>query len=349
MLLLFQQGIPDVFFSALEQRGVRIVRFASSATESHRTFTENRSADAIFFRANYALGKTELDLLPNLHLAALVSTGSDNVDVIELQRRGIQFSSGEGANAQAVFDYVIQVLCFADFDFTRDSLGIVGVGNVGSRLVKFFRSVNTRVAHYDPFLSDPGSLVAVLQCDVVTFHVPLTDGNLHPTAAMLDADYFSTVQKKLGIIQSCRGGIWNSDFYRRLADHPHIDLIAQDVYPVEPPDKFDCARAKISTPHIAGYSTRGRLGGILRGIDCIFPKFSREATWPESRSWFLSDEAARFATAPEKFNALRDGYFYRKEFHEYDAAERGEFRRRFPHLNDRFCNALWDFSGTPAA
>lgn len=381
MLLLFQHGIPDVFFSDLERRGARIIRFAASASESHTIFAENKNADAIFFRANYTLGKAELDLLPNLRLAALVSTGADNVAIAEIEKRGIQFSSGEGANARAVFDYVIQALCFDNFDFTRDSLGIVGVGNIGSRLLKFFRAIDASVAFYDPLLADPGSLDSVLQCDVVTFHVPLVHGSTeavantmfslpqplthggvgsaagrkpslpttlssgspHPTAAMLDVDYFSSIRKKLRVIQSCRGGIWNLDFYRRLGDHPHLELIAQDVYPVEPPDKTDCARAKISTPHIAGYSTRGRLGGILRGIDRLFPNFSRETTWPESRAWFLDIEAARFAAAPEKFNALRDGYFYRKEFHEYNTTERGEFRQRFPRLSEHFCEALWAF------
>lgn len=360
MLVLFQEGIPDIFFHELARRGFQIARIPTHKAEALEACRKLPGAEAIFFRANFALGLSLLDALPNLKLAALVSTGADNVDTAALAERGIRLVTGEGANAQAVFDYVIHALCAGNFDFDKDSLGVVGAGRIGLRLLQFCKSLGVRTAYYDPLLADPGSLEETLQCDVVTFHVPLTHGGVeagadrtsslrrplsvsgqHPTAGMLNAAYFAPVKKKLRIIQSCRGGIWDTGFYRSLKSHAYLEILAQDVYPDEPPQAADLSLARFSTPHIAGYSTQGRLGGVVKGIQALVPGFAAAEFMPQGRAWFLADEAERFAAAPAAFMQLRDSYFWRKEFQEYDAAERAEFARRFPRLSAELLNLLF--------
>ncbi|AFM14652.1 NAD(P)-dependent oxidoreductase [Turneriella parva] len=343
MLILFQDGIPDIFFSALAQRGFTTARFSTATDKAARTFQENPSATAIFFRANFRLNAPLLDLLPQLKLAALVSTGADNVDAQALAQRGIRLTTGEGANARAVFDYVLQALCYGGFDFERDKLGVVGAGSIGSLLIGFFREIGAAVAHYDPFRAETGSLSEVLASDVVTFHVPLTAAGPHATQAMLNAEYFSKVQKPLQIIQASRGGIWNADFYAQLASHPQLKILAQDVYPQEPPHPRDLARARFSTPHIAGYSTRGRLGGIVKGLAALAPELAAAVAYPAGEAWFLENEAERFAAQPQLFNQLRDRYGWRKEFHEYNATEREAFLQKFPQLPQRVRARLFDF------
>jgi phosphoglycerate dehydrogenase-like enzyme len=341
VLILFQDGIPDIFFSALAQRGFTTARFATAPSEAARTFQDNPAATAIFFRANFKLSGHLLDHLPKLELAALVSTGADNVDSQALFERGIRLTTGEGANARAVFDYVVQALCFGGFDFERDRLGIVGAGKIGSLLVEFFRDIGSPAAYYDPFRAEPGSLSEVLASDVVSFHVPLTTAGPHATKAMLNADYFVKVDKPLQIIQASRGGIWQSEFYAKLASHPHLKILAQDVYPQEPPAGEELMRARYSTPHIAGYSTRGRLGGIVKGLAALAPELATAATYPEGKAWFLANEAERFAAQPQLFNQLRDGYGWRKEFHEYNASERDAYLQKFPQLPQRVRDRLF--------
>ncbi len=330
MLVLFQEGIPDIFFPALRQKGISVERLPTAHTAAIAACRKYASAEAIFFRANFRLDAELLDHLPALRLAALVSTGKDNVDERALYERGIRFVSGEGVNAQAVCDYVLQALCHGGFDFSLQALGIIGAGRIGSRLLKSFRRAGVRVSYFDPLLPDPGSLEEVLQCDVVTFHTFLSREGAHATAGMLDARYFAPVKKKLRLIQTSRGGVWNADFYRALASHPLIEILAQDVYPMEPPSASDVSLARYSTPHIAGYSTHGRLGGITKGIEALLPDFSAEALMPESRAWFLDAEAQRFAANALAFNELRDNYGWRKEFWQYDAAEREAWLARFP-------------------
>ncbi len=340
MTVLFQDGIPDIFIPALESRGCRIQKFPTDNAAAHRVFAGCADAEVIFFRANFIFGAAEVKALPRLKLAALVSTGTDNLDARPLTERGIKLVTGEGANAQAVVDYVVQALLLGGFIPGKHSVGVVGAGRVGGKVWQFMRSVAAEAEYYDPFKAFPGSLEKVLSCDFVTFHVPLAQGGEHPTAAMLNERYFKAAKKTIRIIQACRGGIWDENFYRSLTPMGRIQILAQDVYPQEPPAAADLTRAQFSTPHIAGYSTQGRLGGILRGIRELIPDFDAGAVWPQSRAWFLDTEAAQF-TAPGKFMEIRDRYFWRKEFHEYNEAEQLEFREKFPEIPAEFMDALF--------
>jgi len=346
VLVLFQEGIPDVFIPELTRRGVRVVRFPTAVAAAEPVLRQNAAAEAIFFRANFSFNAHTLSLLPKLSLAALVSTGTDNVDQAAIAARGVRFTTAEGANAQAVFDYVIQALLLGGFEPAKHSVGIVGAGRVGSRLLRFLNSVGARTAFYDPFLKPAGSLADVLQCDFVSFHTPLSQGGNHPTAGMLNAKYFAHARHGLKIIQASRGGIWDRAFYDQLPRSAAVWLLAQDVYPDEPPAAHDLKVAAYSTPHIAGYSTRGRLGGIANGIQALLPDFSAAGRMPQGRVWTLESDAARLSADVAHFSALRDGYPWRKEFHEWDEPERRQYRQRFSHLPGSFFDALFSFDGT---
>lgn len=349
MRVLFQEGIPNLFFQELESRGFIIERIATQREEALDILKKFPDAEAIFFRANFRIDEKILDTLPRLRLAALVSTGIDNVDISGLTRRKIRFVSGEGANAQAVFDYVVQALCAGRFDFERESLGVVGCGHIGQRLLAFFNSLGVKTEFFDPFREDKGSLQAVLQCDVVTFHTSLSRQGDFATENMLDAQYFSAVKKKLRVIQAARGPLWQREFYHSLHAHPSVQLLAQDVYPDEPPHEKDLSLALFSTPHIAGYSSRGRLGGIVKGIQTLLPDFVSVGLIPAGQAWFLEDEAECFKKNWNSFNALRDGYFWRKEFHEYNEEEKQNFSARYPHVPQRILDALFQFTGVSVA
>ncbi len=323
---------------------MRVVRFPAAAPAAEAVLRQNGGADAIFFRANFIFTAQVLALLPRLTLAALVSTGTDNVDQAAIAARGVRFTTAEGANAQAVFDYVIQALLLGGFEPGKHSVGVVGAGRIGSRLLRFFASVGVRTAFYDPFLKPMGALADVLQCDFVSFHVPLTHDSEHATAGMLTADYFAGAHHGLRIVQASRGGVWQRAFYERLSAGTAVSLLAQDVYPHEPPAAQDLKLAAYSTPHIAGYSTRGRLGGVVNGMRALIPDFS--AAMPRGSVWSLESDAERLLADAARFAALRDSYGWRKEFHEFGPAERGQYRQRFSHLPQAFFDALFSFDGT---
>lgn len=374
MLVLFQEGIPDIFIPELTRRGMRVQRFPTAAAAAEPVLRQHSSAEAIFFRANFSFTSQTLSLLPKLTLAALVSTGTDNVDQAAIAARGVRLTTAEGANAHAVFDYVIQALLLGGFEPAKHSVGIVGAGRIGGRLLRFLNGTGVRTAFYDPFLNPSGSLADVLQCDFVTFHVPLThggagavadsyqplaiadgmssapqplsQGNAHATAGMLNAKYFAGARHGLRIIQASRGGIWDRAFYDNLPKSAAVWLLAQDVYPNEPPAAHDLKVAAYSTPHIAGYSTRGRLGGIVKGIQALIPDFSAAGILPQGRAWLLENDSTHLSADVGHFSALRDGYPWRKEFHEWDDIECRPYRQRFASLPDAFFDALFSFDGT---
>lgn len=344
---------------------MRVVRFPTAVAAAEPVLRQNAEAEAIFFRANFPFNGRTLSLLPRLSLAALVSTGTDNVDQAAIVERGVRFTSAEGANAQGVFDYVIQALLLGGYEPAKHSVGIVGAGRVGGRVLCFLNSVGARTAFYDPFLNPAGSLADVLQCDYVSFHTPLTHGGVaavadttssvprplthggaHATAGMLNAKYFAGARHGLKVIQASRGGIWDRSYYDQLPKSAAVWLLAQDVYPDEPPAAHDLKMAAYSTPHIAGYSTRGRLGGIVNGIKALLPDFSAAGTMPHGRAWALENDAERLSADVTGFSALRDGYAWRKEFHEWDEPECRKYRQRFGELPDAFFDALFSFDGT---
>lgn len=325
---------------------MRVVRFPTAVAAAEPVLRQNAAAEAIFFRANFSFTAHTLALLPKLTLAALVSTGTDNVDQAAIAARGVRFTTAEGANAQAVFDYVIQALLLGGYEPAKHSVGIVGAGRVGGRVLRFLNSVGARTAFYDPFLNPVGSLADVLQCDFVTFHTPLNHNHAHATAGMLNAEYFAGARHGLRIIQASRGGIWDRAFYDQLAKSAAVWLLAQDVYPDEPPAAHDLQMAAYSTPHIAGYSTRGRLGGIVNGMRALIPGFSAAQMLPQGRVWALESDAARLSADVTLFSSLRDGYAWRKEFHEWDEQECRHYRQRFGQLPEAFFDALFSFDGT---
>ncbi|HRP70168.1 MAG TPA: NAD(P)-dependent oxidoreductase, partial [Turneriella sp.] len=95
----------------------------------------------------------------------------------------------EGANAYDVFDYVVAALLHTGFNPEKQSVGIVGLGRIGRKVFAFLNKIGVRTFYFDPFLKNSGSLDAVLECDYVTFHVPLTRTGEHATEGMLNAEY----------------------------------------------------------------------------------------------------------------------------------------------------------------
>ena len=109
--------------------------------------------------------------------------GTDHIDLDYLKERNIGFQSAPGCNAQAVVDYVLSAVSVLldqrGMGFNDLSVGIVGIGNVGSLLRTRLEALGTRVLAVDPFRDEEeaGALVSLdeaLSADVVTLHTPLT-------------------------------------------------------------------------------------------------------------------------------------------------------------------------------
>merc|ERR1712000_747687 len=128
----------------------------------------------------------------------------------------IGFKSAPGCNAQAVVDYVLSAVSVLldqrGIGFTDLSVGIVGIGNVGSLLRTRLEALGTKVLAVDPFKDEEevGELVSLdeaLQADVVTLHTPLTRDGEHGTYHLIDEARLKQMKPDACLINSSRGPV----------------------------------------------------------------------------------------------------------------------------------------------
>ncbi len=205
-----------------------------------------------------------------LRFVGTATAGVDHVDARALAGQGIRFVSAPGSNADSVVDYVISALALAfpggdGLDARR--VGVVGCGEVGSRLLRRLRAFGVECVACDPFRADiPGNgpLERVLDCDVISLHVPLTHDGLHPTWHLFDHERLMQLRDDVLLINAARGPVvCNAALLRCLSERPQMRAVL-DVWETEPQyDTQLLARCLIGTPHIAGYAADGKRRGAL--------------------------------------------------------------------------------------
>ena len=200
--------------------------------------------------------------------------GTDHVDLGYLQEQGIRFAHAPGCNARAVAEYVLQAvlrLCQAG---NRSPLGataaVVGLGNVGHRVADWLSDLGMTVRACDPPLAEQGyggpyelePLDAMLDADLITLHVPLTDNGNHATCHLLDAGRLAQLSSSQMLINTCRGPVIDNRALLAGLDTGRGPATILDVWETEPrvpPALFK--QVLLGSPHIAGYSAEGKLKG----------------------------------------------------------------------------------------
>ncbi len=206
----------------------------------------------------------------SIRIVASPSSGIDHIDLDHLQQRSIECLSAPGCNASSVAEYVLSALSvLADqrsFDLTKKSVGIIGCGNVGSRLLSFLQSLDIECMVYDPVLQGRSTndnfseLADIQQADIISLHVPLTTTGFYPTREMLDTSFFQGLNKDVIFVNSSRGQVVDENALKAFLQSNEDAMAVIDVWANEPAiDVALLARANIATPHIAGYSIDAKL------------------------------------------------------------------------------------------
>jgi erythronate-4-phosphate dehydrogenase len=217
---------------------------------------------------------------------ATATIGSDHLDLAYLKDRNIAFSSAPGCNAQAVVEYVLSALSVLTeqkgFRLDEISVGIVGRGEIGGRLEKTLRALGAVVKCNDPPREAAGEvdlfpLEQVLECDVVTLHVPFVSSGSYPTESLLDEDRLNRLEGHQILINTSRGRVIDeAALKRRLAVKDGFTAIL-DVWNAEPAIDAELAGlCHFATPHIAGYSLDGRAAAT----EIIYQKVSQHFGLP---------------------------------------------------------------------
>jgi erythronate-4-phosphate dehydrogenase len=235
-----------------------------------------RDADILLVRSVTTVGPALLERSA-VRFVGSATIGFDHVDRAYLQQRDIGFATAPGCNATAAAEYVVSALLVLaerkDFVLAGKTAGIIGCGNVGSRVRERLAALGMHCRVNDPPLQAQGghddfvSLDEVLQADVITVHVPYTrDGN-YPTHHLFDEVLLRKLRPGALFMNTSRGAVTdNRALDTLLAERDDLSVVL-DVWEGEPAINMSLLqRVDLGTPHIAGYS----LDGKLRGTEMIY-------------------------------------------------------------------------------
>lgn len=215
------------------------------------------------------------ELLKNtpVKFVGTATIGTDHIDLDYLKGKNIFFADAKGCNAFSVTEYVIAALfnLSTKYNFTlKDkSIGIVGVGNVGSKVAAFTKSLGMNVLLNDPPLERKGndqtfvSLKEIFKCDIITFHTPLNLSGIDKTLHLINKDNLAQLKENTILINTSRGAVIDNNALFQILKRNKI-ITAIDVWENEPELNLDLlSRTDIATPHIAGYSYEGKVNGTI--------------------------------------------------------------------------------------
>ena len=234
------------------------LKFFDSSTVSS---FDLKNIDALLVRSTLTVNQ-ELCEGTGISFIASATAGVNHLDRDFLEREDIAWSYAPGCNAYSVIHYVLAAIgeLIQDKLFQeKNSIGILGYGNIGKRLYKILKALNFDVYACDPFISNPElvDLDSLLECDLVTIHVPLTFHDSYPTINLVNESNIKKLTNKI-IINTSRGEVVSEALVMQAKDLIYIC----DVWINEPsPSRELIQKSYISTPHIAGYSIEGKLNG----------------------------------------------------------------------------------------
>ena len=220
----------------------------------------------------------------SVKFVATATIGVDHIDQDYLAAQGIGFASAPGSNANSVAEWVVAALLTVaekyNFVLAGKSIGIVGVGNVGSRVEAKCRALGLEVRLNDPPLSrETGDrkyrpLEELYDCDIVTFHTPLTKEGPDKTVHLAGADFFAKLKPGAIFINSSRGGVHDTQALHRTMDQGRLQAVILDVWENEPTiDTALLERVDLASPHIAGYSYDGKIAGLIMIYEALCEHF----------------------------------------------------------------------------
>lgn len=267
---------------AIEAEALLKAHFEVLRSETHEpTDAELKDVKALIIRSRTKITKEFLDKVPSLQLLITSTSGYDHIDFEETIKRDIKVSYTPEANAQSTAELTIllmlscareinlasQMVRKADwrrneikaFELSGKTLGIIGLGRVGSRVSRIANAMNMKVYAYDPYKEDEefarlnvqrlGYTEILRMCNVVTYHVPSTK----ETYQMLNRRLFEDMLPGMIVINASRGDVVNEQDILFGLENGMIERAGLDVFVKEPLPKDSALISHpkvVTTPHI---------------------------------------------------------------------------------------------------
>jgi erythronate-4-phosphate dehydrogenase len=279
----FIKGILEPYAEVLYLPGKEI---------SHKSLLD---ADALLIRTRT---KCTGSLLKGtkVRFIATATIGFDHIDTQYCEKNGIFWTNAPGCNSSSVQQYIAAALLKMASEFRIElagkTIGIVGVGNVGSKVEKAARAIGMKVLLNDPPRARREgndkfvSLSEILyNSDIITAHVPLNVVGEDCTWHLFDEKKFKKMKKGTWFINSSRGEVTETIALKQSLLSGKLGGAIIDVWENEPDiDRELMVATFLSTPHIAGYSTDGKASGTAMIVNSLSSHFNLplDAWYPDN-------------------------------------------------------------------
>lgn len=297
-----------------------------------------RDADALIVRTRTRCDR-QLLAGSRVQFIATATIGFDHIDTDYCREAGIAWSNCPGCNAGSVAQYLRSSLLLLrqerGLQLSASTLGVVGVGHVGTLVCEVGRSLGMSVLCCDPPRADRGEKgflpldELAERCDVITFHTPLYREGKYRTLHMADRRFFSSLGRVPIIINTSRGEVVDTGALLEALDNGRVSGAVIDVWENEPHiNRTLLDRAFLATPHIAGYSADGKANatrmslealcrhfGIVGETFSITPPPLPPGTDPDNPLSLYDPrrDSQALKSAPDTFEQLRGNYPLRRE------------------------------------
>jgi erythronate-4-phosphate dehydrogenase len=315
-----------------------------------------KDADALIIRTRT---KCNAKLLEGsqVKFIATATIGHDHIDDKYCSEKNIKWINAPGCNSASVNQYIASALLSLaqklSLNLNEMTIGIVGVGNVGSKIERTASILGMKVLLNDPprFRNEKDAKFVPLnriveEADIITFHVPLIKEGIDKTFHIADEKFLNSLKKPVLLFNSSRGEVVDNTALKNAIKGGKVKATVLDVWEGEPLiDPELLTMVDIATPHIAGYSSDGKANGTSVCVNAVneFFNLGIEKNWypaelpsPDNmveldidcsgwskmqiirqavlHTYDIMADSAELKRVPENFEKLRDYYKVRREF-----------------------------------
>ncbi len=239
-----------------------------------------KDADAIVTRTR-TICNEKLLAGSSVKFIATATIGYDHIDTDYCETNGISWTNAPGCNSKSVEQYIASTLMVLaeknGWNLSEKCIGVVGVGNVGSKVARAAEILGMKVLLNDPpreRAEGSERFVSIEtirnEADIITLHVPLNMKGEDATYHLANTEFLSGLKKKPVLINSCRGEVTKTNAVKNALKNGDISAFVCDCWENEPDLDLELlALTEIATPHIAGYSKDGKATGTLMSVQAI--------------------------------------------------------------------------------
>ncbi len=240
-----------------------------------------RQHDPVAIIVRYgAVGAEVMDAAPSLRVVSKHGSGTDTIDKVAAQARGIAVRAAVGANAAAVAEQALAMLLACaksvvhlnermhaghwdkathkSMELNGRTIGLIGLGAIGQRFARMCDAMGMKVIGFDPFAKNVSEYIRVVdldtlwrESDAISLHCPLTDDN----RGMVNATTLAACKKGVIVVNTARGGLVNEADLLAAVNSGQVAMAALDSLAVEPmtaPHPFHGVANILLSPHIGG-------------------------------------------------------------------------------------------------